>query len=74
VVSRAKRFRCFREGASWTVWDDNLNQAAQLGGSDLVGRGQQHAEAACGILERIYQNGLDASAPQRAGFKRVLTP
>lgn len=55
------RFYCHIEaGGTWGVWDRIANKPARLGGHDLLGCTSQRAEAAEGVLTRIYDSGLEA--------------
>jgi hypothetical protein len=54
------RFTCVREpGGTWAVTDNETHEPASLAGKPLIGREQTDAEAACLILSRIYETGLD---------------
>jgi hypothetical protein len=49
------RFTCVREpDGTWRVWDREKEAPATLAGKTLTGMNKYHAEAACGVLERIH--------------------
>lgn len=63
------RFYCHvQTGGTWAVWDRTTNAPASLGGRDLLGCTAQRANAAEGVLTRIYDNGLDALAVRISGI------
>ncbi len=50
------RYLCLLEPCgTWTVWDTLARKPASLGGVALVGREEQRAQAACGVLNRIHK-------------------
>jgi hypothetical protein len=55
------RFECRRDqGAlTWSVWDNVRNAVASLGGSELRGKCEERARAACELLNAIYLGGFD---------------
>ena len=69
------RFYCHIEAdAAWGVWDRIANRPARLGGRDLLGCTSQRAEAAEGVLTRIYDNGLEALGVRIAGITSAACP
>jgi hypothetical protein len=44
------------------VWDNDRDAIAVLGGCELTGKTRERAEVACGLLQRIFRNRLDARA------------
>lgn len=49
------RYECIQEPAgTWKVWDNALDQAAELDGRKLVNLSLFRAEAACAMLNRIH--------------------
>ncbi len=56
-----KRFECLIEpSGTWMVRDNLEGRTATLDGKLLRGRKKQRAEAACGILTRIFQEKCKA--------------
>lgn len=56
------RFECMQErDGTWTVWDHETHAPARLGGDELRGKAKERAEAARGILSRIFNNGMDVA-------------
>jgi hypothetical protein len=55
------RFECRRDpGAqTWSVWDNVRSTVASLGGSELRGKSEERARAACELLSAIYLGGFD---------------
>jgi hypothetical protein len=48
------RFTCAAEpGGTWTVWDNEKEAPATLGGKSLTGMNKFRAETACDVLEHI---------------------
>ncbi len=69
------RFYCHIEAdGTWGVWDRIANRPARLGGRDLLGCTSQRAEAAEGVLTRIYDNGLEALGVRIAGITSAACP
>lgn len=66
------KFYCHIEAdGTWGVWDRIANKPARLGGGDILGCTAQRAEAAEGVLTRIYKGGLDALAVRISGKVRL---
>ncbi len=61
------RFYCKHQPEGWCVWDHTRDEIASLGGFDLRNLPETRARAACGVLDAIYAQGLDAGAKGSAG-------
>ena len=57
------RFFCRKSSQDhWTVWDEERDEPASLGGRSLEDIPELRARAACGILTSIFDSGLDAAS------------
>lgn len=60
-MDKSPRYKCIEEAdGMWTVWDTWRETPASLDGQ-LVRKTLPRAQAACSILNRIFNSGLQAS-------------
>jgi hypothetical protein len=67
------KFYCQIEAAgTWGVWDRIANRPTRLGGGELLRCTPQRAEAARGVLARIYDSGVDAVSVRASAARWLL--
>jgi hypothetical protein len=74
-VAGGPRFECRQDTGpeGWTVWDNDRNDVASLGGCSLRGRSERCARAACDILTAIYSSRLDFAAARERLMEQHLS-
>jgi hypothetical protein len=71
-MAEQQRFECRREpSGTWLVWDRVEGNLAKLGGCEMRGREMHRANAACAVLNKIFEGRLEARHARPGATERV---